>query len=161
MPGCGKSTLGRRLAKIRGMSFVDTDTLIERAEKKSLQDIVNRRGVRYLRQLESHVLSNMTVENTVIATGGSAVYSHAAMRHLGANGVVVYLQISLTTLVQRVDNVSRRGLAKMKSHSLPRLYSDRVDLYHANADIIMPNDRPMSALSMGALGLQIDDFFDV
>ena len=106
MPGCGKSTLGRRLAKIRGMSFVDTDTLIERAEKKSLQDIVNRRGVRYLRQLESHVLSNMTVENTVIATGGSAVYSHAAMRHLGANGVVVYLQISLTTLVQRASNKS-------------------------------------------------------
>jgi shikimate kinase len=161
MPGCGKSTLGKRLAKLRRMSYIDTDSLLENVENMHIQDIVNRRGVRYLRQLESDLLSTLNLENTVIATGGSAVYSDSAMRHLGTDGVMVYLQISLMTLVKRVNNVSSRGLAKMNSHPLPRLYADRADLYQASADIIMSNDRPISALSMSDLNLQIDDFFDV
>lgn len=161
MPGCGKSTLGKRLAKLRTMSYLDTDTLLESVENMHIQDIVNRRGVRYLRELEHDVLSSLELENTVIATGGSAVYSDGAMRHLGIDGVMVYLQISLTTLVKRVKNVSSRGLAKMNSHSLPRLYADRADLYQAAADIIMPNDKPISALSMSDLNDQVDDFFDV
>lgn len=161
MPGCGKSTLGKRIATLRSMSYLDTDSLLESAENMDIQDIVNRRGVRYLRELESDVLSALELDNTVIATGGSAVYSDAAMRHLGTDGVMVYLQISLATLVKRVKNVSSRGLAKMNSHPLPRLYADRADLYQAAADIIMPNDKPISALSMSSLNQQIDDFFDV
>ena len=56
MPGSGKSTLGRRLAKLRGMSFVDTDIILEQVENMPIQDIVNRRGVAYLRFLEGVVL---------------------------------------------------------------------------------------------------------
>lgn len=161
MPGCGKSTLGKRLARMRDMQYIDTDFLLERTENMHIQDIVNRRGVRYLRELESEVLSNLNLENTVIATGGSAVYSDAAMRHLGCDGVMVYLQISLATLVTRVNNVSSRGLAKMKSHSLPRLYADRAELYQEVADIIVSNNKPISALSMDKLNRHISAFFDV
>jgi len=161
MPGCGKSTLGKRLAQLRGMNYIDTDRVLERVANMHIQDIVNRLGVRYLRELESDVLSNLELENTVISTGGSAVYSDVAMQHLGVEGVMVYLQISLATLVRRVDNVASRGLVKMKSHPLPRLYAERADLYQAAADIIMSNDRPMSALSMSDLNQRIDDFFDV
>ncbi|MFT6407032.1 MAG: shikimate kinase [Arenicella sp.] len=141
MPGSGKSTLGQRLANLRGMSFIDTDHILEQVENMHIQDIVNRKGVKYLRFLEGVVLSQLDFENHVIATGGSAVYSHQAMNHLGTIGARVYLQISLRTLTQRVDNATSRGLAKMKSHSLPRLYSDRVSLYHSAADITVSNDR--------------------
>jgi len=161
MPGSGKSTLGRRLAQQRRLRFVDTDLMLERRENMPIQAIVNRRGIRHLRQIEADVLSSLSVNECVIATGGSAVYSDLAMQHLGDIGARVYLQISLPTLVARVNNVASRGLAKMKSHPLPRLYAERVDLYQAHADIIANNDRPMTALSMHALNRQLDHFFEV
>ncbi len=160
MPGSGKSTLGKRLASMRNMTFVDTDRLLERAENMHIQDIVNRKGVKYLRSLESTVLSQLDLENHVIATGGSAVYSKLAMRHLGAIGARVYLKISMRTLTQRIDNEASRGLAKMKSHSLPRLYNDRIGLYSAVADLTVTNDRPMTAVGMSALNQQLDQFFN-
>jgi len=160
MPGCGKSTLGKRLAKIRGMTFIDTDHILEQVENMSIQDIVNRKGVRYLRFLEGVVLAQLDFKNHVIATGGSAVYSDDAMRHLGDIGARVYLKISMRTLTQRVDNVASRGLAKMKSHTLPRLYQERVGLYEAAADITAVNDRPMTAVGLGILDRQLDEFFD-
>lgn len=161
LPGCGKSTLGKQLAKIRKIKFLDTDHLLESAENMPIQDIVNRRGISYLRELEAEVLSSLECEDTVISTGGSAIYSDRAIQHLGVDGVIVYLQISLATLIQRVQNVSSRGLVKMKSHPMPRLYAERADLYQEAADIIMPNDRPVSALVMSDLNQQIDDFFNV
>lgn len=159
MPGSGKSTLGRRLAKLRGLSFVDTDVILEQVENMPIQDIVNRRGVAYLRYLEGAVLSQLDFENHVIATGGSAVYSQTAMEHLGSLGARVYLQISLKTLTLRVNNVASRGLAKMKSHPLPRLYAERASLYQDAADIVVSNDRPMTAISIGELNATLDHFF--
>jgi len=95
----------------------------------------------------------------VIATGGSAVYNSKAIKHLGILGARVYLEISMTTLRQRVTNVESRGLAKMKSHSLPRLYLEREPLYQAAADIISINNRPITATSMSVLNQQLDRFF--
>ena len=102
MPGSGKSTIGKRLAKELGMDFLDTDTLLEKRVNLPIQDIVNLRGLACFRALEESVLTNVVCENTVIATGGSAVYSQAAMQHLGENGKRVYLRISLATMLQRV-----------------------------------------------------------
>lgn len=160
MPGSGKSTLGRRLARLRSLEFVDTDLMLEQQANMPIQAIVNRRGVRKLRQLEADLLSSLALENHVIATGGSAVYSATAMQHLGSMGPRVYLQISLPTLVKRVNNVASRGLVKMKSHPLPRLYAERVSLYSSSADIIANNDRPITALSMHRLNNELDTFFE-
>ena len=159
MPGSGKTTLGRRLANMRGMKFVDTDRVIEQAVNMKIQEIVDRKGVYYLRDLEGDILSGLALKNHVIATGGSAVYSDSAMRHLGSMGALVYLKISLRTLTRRVNNESSRGLAKMKSHSLPRLYNERVALYEAAADITVSNDLPMTAVGLGGLNKQLDGFF--
>lgn len=159
MPGSGKSTLGRRLARQRNLKFIDTDLLLERHENMPIQAIVNRRGVNHLRKIEAQILSTLTLENHVVATGGSAVYSQIAMQHLGDIGARVYLQISLATLVTRVNNVTSRGLAKMKSHPLPRLYAERETLYRAYADIVANNNRPITAVSMHALHRKLDAFF--
>jgi len=159
MPGSGKSTIGRRLAKLRGMEFIDTDRLLEQHENMPIQAIVNRLGVRHLRRIEGEILSSLELKNHVISTGGSAVYSNAAMQHLGAMGARVYLQISLPTLVARVTNLGSRGLAKMKSHPLPRLYAERVGLYHAAADVLVDNNRPITAVTLHAINQQIDNFY--
>lgn len=160
MPGSGKSTLGKRLAKMRRMEFIDTDDVLEQLENMPIQDIVNRKGVNYLRALEGEVLSQLNYQNHVISTGGSAVYSQQAMAHIGSLGARVYLKISMRTLTQRINNVESRGLAKMKSHSLPRLYSERAPLYEEIADIVAINDRPMTAVGLDTINQQLDYFFN-
>jgi len=151
MPGSGKSTLGRKLATQLNKQFIDTDGLIEADQNMSLQAVVNRRGLSFMRQIEERILSDLVLEDHVVATGGSAVYSKRAMRHLSKDGIRVYLNISLATLIKRVRNTDSRGLVKLPSYSLPRLYAERAPLYQAVADIDFTNDWPSTALSIESL----------
>ena len=156
MPGSGKSTLGRRLAKTHSMSFVDTDELIERRFGASLQQLLNRHGYLLLRELEQQVLCSLKLQNHVISTGGSAVYSAASMEHLASLGSIVYLHISVVTLLSRVNNSDARGLAKLPQQSLPSLYRERLPLYRRWANITIDNNRPMSAWQFEELVSQIE-----
>ena len=160
MPGSGKSTLGKRLAKTRGLQFTDTDTLIEQLENKPIQRIVDRRGVAYLRSLEEQVLCGLDLCGHIVATGGSAVYSTAAMRHLGSMGVRVYLRISLATMTRRVQANLNRGLAKMPGHPLARMYCERKDLYESSADITVDNNWPISAVRFDELNRELDGYLN-
>ena len=98
MPACGKSVTGVILAKSLKMNFIDADLLIQERAGKSLQDIINADGIETFKSIEEEVLNAINVKNTVIATGGSAVYYDSAMRHLKENGVVVYIEASLATI---------------------------------------------------------------
>ncbi|RBP49110.1 shikimate kinase [Arenicella xantha] len=158
MPGCGKSTLGRRLAAMRGLRFIDTDKLIEADQNLPIQQIVNLRGVAYLREVEASVLNRLDVQNSIIATGGSAVYSQIAMQHLAEQGVCIYLEISLATLMRRVKPSQNRGLAKLPQHPLPRLYYERLPLYQAVADITVNNNWPLTAVRLSILNRRINDY---
>src|SRR5690606_24715443 len=82
MPGAGKSTLGLLLAKEMTRDFVDTDVHIQVRANQSLQSIVDNSGYLTLRQLEEEALLDLDLDNHVIATGGSVVYSEAGMAHL-------------------------------------------------------------------------------
>ena len=75
MPGAGKSTLGVVLAKILGMDFVDGDILIQNQVGNTLQKIIDAQGVDGFLQVENDALAAVDVQNTVISTGGSAIYS--------------------------------------------------------------------------------------
>ena len=93
MPGAGKSTVGVILAKALGMEFCDTDLIIQKNENMLLQDIINNNGIEYFKQCEEKNILTLTCQNTVIATGGSAVYSEKAMAHLKSGGSTVYLSV--------------------------------------------------------------------
>ncbi len=93
MPGSGKSPVGVLLAKQATMGFVDTDLLIQASESRFLQDIVDSEGHDALRRIEEQVLLSAHYENNVITTGGSAVYSAAAMAPLKHHGRVVFLDV--------------------------------------------------------------------
>lgn len=82
MPGAGKSTVGVILAKWSQRQFVDTDLLIQTDQQRSLQEIVDSDGHQELRAIEERVILEMDVHGSVVATGGSVVYSPAAMQHL-------------------------------------------------------------------------------
>jgi len=135
MPGAGKSTVGVLLAKRTCRSFVDTDVLIQSQEGRPLQEIVDKDGHLALRAIEEQVIVGHGCIGCVIATGGSAVYSPVAMEHLKRHGTVVFLDVDLATLEERVQDLDTRGLAKRPHQSFRDLYNERKPLYRKYADI--------------------------
>jgi shikimate kinase len=135
MPGSGKSTVGIILAKLTGRDFVDTDVLIQAMQGRALQDIVDRDGYVALHAIEGKILLSLDCRNQVIATGGSAVYCHAAMTHLKSGGIVVFLDVNLQTLEKRIHDYETRGLAKRPGQSVADLFAERSALYRQYADI--------------------------
>jgi len=135
MPGSGKSTVGVILAKMTSHDFVDTDLLIQTLVGRSLQDIVDMESNLALRRIEEDVLLGLNCRNHVIATGGSAAYSHAAMMYLKSNGLMVFLDVDLPTLASRVIDFDTRGLAKRPDQSFADLFHERFPLYAKYADV--------------------------
>jgi shikimate kinase len=135
MPGSGKSTVGVILAKLTSRDFVDGDVLIQTSQDRSLQDIVDTEGHMALRRIEEEVLVALHCINHVIAPGGSAAYSHAAMTHLKSNGVVIFLDVDLPTLESRIHDFDTRGLAKRPDQTFTDLFEERFALYTKYADI--------------------------
>lgn len=142
MPGAGKSTLGIVLAKIMNYDFVDADLVIQQQCDKTLERIIDACGPEGFIEVENQVLIGMTAEHTVIATGGSAVYSDEAMQHLGSIGRVVYLKISYDELRGRLADLSERGVVMKggRGMSLRELYDERKPLYECYADITVDVD---------------------
>lgn len=141
MPGAGKSTNGLLLAKALGKDFLDTDVLIQVCEGKTLQQIMDDSDYLKLRLIEESALTNIDVQNTVIATGGSAVYSVAGMAQLKKNGVIVYLETPLKTLEQRIHDYETRGIAKHPEQSFDDLFYERSKMYSQHADITINCDQ--------------------
>lgn len=135
MPGSGKSTVGVVLAKRISLNFVDTDVLIQIREYRTLQDIVDEDGHMALREIEENVLVGLDCKNYVIATGGSAAYSHPAMTHLKKDGIVVFLNVDIDTLRSRVADYDTRGLAKRPDQTFEELFEERYVLYQEYSDI--------------------------
>lgn len=141
MPGAGKSTVGVILAKRSARDFVDTDLVIQKTEKRSLQEILDTDGYLGLRRIEERVLLSMQLCGHVIATGGSAVYSDAAMEHVKRMGIVVFLDADLDEIRSRVTDFDSRGIAKRADQSFEALFEERRVLYRKYADITIDGAR--------------------
>ncbi|MBD2858006.1 shikimate kinase [Spongiibacter sp. KMU-158] len=134
MPASGKSTLGRMLAARLRRKFVDTDTLIETATGEPLQHTLDREGYLKLRDLEEQAILAEDFHSAIVATGGSAVYSEAAMAHLRQFGPLVFLDVPLTELNIRLSNFGSRGIASAPGSGLADIYADRQPRYLRTAD---------------------------
>jgi len=135
MPGAGKSTVGVILAKRLGFSFVDTDLLIQMRTGKLLQETIDCEGTAAFRQLEEQVLLEFNACNAVVATGGSAIYSEKAMRHLAAIGTIIFLDVPLNELKQRLHDMESRGLVIDPGTGLAELYAERLPRYRRWAEV--------------------------
>lgn len=141
MPACGKSTVGVVLAKTVGKDFVDTDILIQQREGKTLQEIIDAEGNDAFHGIEEDILVGFEGENTVISTGGSAIYFPKAIEHFKKKGIIVYLKVSLDTILERLDNIKTRGVTLNPGQTMTELYEERVPLYEKNSDLIIEADR--------------------
>lgn len=135
MPGAGKSTVGVVLAKTAALEFVDTDLLIQKQTGRKLQEIIDSDGIDAFLKTESEIISAISAENSVIATGGSAVFSENAMNNLRRDGVIVYLDVPLNEIKRRVDNITTRGIAMKSGETLETVYNERLPLYKKYSDI--------------------------
>ena len=135
MSGAGKSTLGVLLAKALGKSFSDTDILIQQKDGRLLQDIIDRDGTDAFLRIEEETVSAVEMKNTVIATGGSVVYSERAMEKLSSDGICIYLHVDFEELSARLKNITTRGIVFKNASSLREVYEERLPLYEKYADI--------------------------
>jgi shikimate kinase len=140
MPGSGKSTIGNVLAKLIGYRFLDTDLMIQNMEGKVLQDIIDEDGLAVFMTAEEKALCATYCDETVIATGGSAIYSKRGMKHLKSMGKVVYLKLSISEIEKRLYNLSSRGVAGAKEKTLSEIFDERRPLYEEYADYTIECD---------------------
>lgn len=140
MPGAGKSTLGVQLAKILGMGFIDTDVLIQQTESKLLYEILEETDYLNLRRIEQNLLLALDCNNHLIATGGSAVYSEAGMDRLKSLGPIVFLDVPMEELLNRIGDYSLRGIASDQRQSFADIYKERIPLYKKYAQISIQCD---------------------
>ncbi len=140
MPGCGKSTVGVLLAKMAGLKFIDSDILIQEKEGKRLFEIIAEKGNDAFLEIENRVNLGINGYNTVIATGGSAVYCNEAMQFLKSIGTVVYMKVSFCEIEKRITNFSTRGIIIKSGNTLLDLYNERSPLYEKYADVTVECD---------------------
>lgn len=141
MPGSGKSTCGVLAAKALLKNFFDTDLLLQGMEEEKLQDIIDKKGIDYFLNAEEKAVLSLDINATVIATGGSVVYSQRAMEHLKSMGRVIYLHLDYDTMVKRIKNITTRGVVLKSGTSLLDMYNERLPLYKQYADDVIYCDK--------------------
>ncbi len=137
MPACGKSTVGVLVAKKLGFAFVDTDLVIQEQQGKLLQQILDEQGVDALLEAEKKAIKSLKVSKTVVATGGSAVFSSDAMEHLKKDGVAVYIKLPFHIIDQRLNDLDTRGVAGSATKTLAEIFDERAPFYEKYADVTL------------------------
>ena len=136
MPATGKSTVGVILAKLIGFNFLDADILIALDQNRTLSQIISEDGYDRFIEIEGNVGKSIKCERTVIATGGSMVFSVDAMKNLSENGIVVWLDTPVSELEKRLlGSLEDRGVATPVKMSFSEIYEMREPLYRKYADI--------------------------
>ncbi len=103
--GCGKTTVGRKLAKILNCQFVDLDFLVEEGEKTTIEEIFKNHGENTFRNIESRYLKNLNAKgNIVVSTGGGTPCFNDNMSYMLENGVCIYIKMESKVLRDRLEN---------------------------------------------------------
>ena len=125
MPGSGKSTVGKKLAKLLGWNFLDLDRQIEDRQGMKLWQINEAGGHDLLKSVEQQVALEVDCRQTVIAPGGSIVYSEPAMSRLRELGQIVFLDVPLGILAVRIGDIKARGVIIRQDMDLGDLLEER------------------------------------
>ncbi len=136
MPGAGKTTIGKALAKQLNYQFIDLDHIIERNSLMFIDEFFEKYGEETFRVQEKKALSEIVGDNLVISTGGGIVKDRTNKALM--NGIKVYLDTDISIIEERIKHDIQRPLLKTKS--LDMLYQERMLSYVFFADLIVSND---------------------
>ena len=141
LPGCGKSTIGRNLARRWSISFVDVDVAIEERIGGTIRDFFAKQGEAMFREVEQAVLADLLSkpEKMVIATGGGAVLKAENRQQLIKNAQVVYLSSSPHEIARRLQRDTQRPLLQVSNplQKMLDLFAVRDPLYKEVADFVV------------------------
>ncbi len=150
LPGSGKSTVGRQLARRLGLRFVDSDQIVEQRLGCSIRQFFEREGEPAFRDIEQQVIAELTLgEAGVISTGGGAVLRPDNRRNLHERTRVVYLHSIAEEVFRRLRHDRNRPLLQVADPlmRLKDLYAVRDPLYRETAHLVIETGRPsVSAL---------------
>lgn len=137
MPGSGKTTVARNLAKALNLTYIDLDGMIEKDAKMFIEDIFEKYGEQTFRSLETEALKRLPEDGAVIACGGGivTVKSNQLLMH----GLTIYLDTDIEVIRERLKTDYVRPLLKQKS--LETLYDERFLKYQDFADLIVSNQQ--------------------
>lgn len=136
--GSGKTTVGKSLAKLLEMRFVDIDKLISAREKKSVNDIFIEKGQTYFRDIEREIIAQESIKNNcVISTGGGSIIDNENIKRLRETSFIVYLDCTIECLYQRLKNSTTRPIlndSTDRRKTIEDLFEKRKFLYEISAD---------------------------
>lgn len=141
--GSGKSAVGRQLARVLGLDFIDSDEEIERRTGVDIPFIFEKEGEEGFRRREQEVIADLTGrDGIVLATGGGAIIAEDNRRLLAARGTVVYLEATIDQQVTRTRHGRERPLltGRDPEQTLRELMAFREPLYREIADLTVPTD---------------------
>jgi shikimate kinase len=141
--GAGKSAVGRQLAKMLHLDFVDSDEEIEARTGVDIAFIFEKEGEEGFRRREAKVIDELSqMQGIVLATGGGAVTDPDSRSRLGARGYVVYLRTSVEQQLERTNRGRERPLLENRDRSevLQQLMAERDPLYREIADLVVDTD---------------------
>ena len=147
--GCGKSTVGKRLAHRLGLEFVDADTEIERAANMSVAEIFAEHGEPYFRSGEERVIARLLREGPqVLATGGGAFMRETTRAEIAEHGLSIWLKVDFDTVMARVRRRSTRPLLQNPDPegTMRKLMADREPVYAKAALTVTSKDVPHEAV---------------
>lgn len=156
MSGAGKSTLGVLLAKAINYKFIDTDLLIQCYTGQKLQETIQEKGIEVFKQIEEKRILSIRDSRTIIATGGSVVYSEQAMKHLKTNAQILYLEVPYDEVKKRLSNISTRGIVMKEGQTLKEVYDEREPLYKKYADIVIEVGQETIEETINKLVIQLE-----
>ena len=159
LPGSGKTTIGRQLARRLGLPFVDSDQVIEERLGCSIREYFAREGEDAFRDVEQAVLDDLSRHHHgVLSTGGGAVLREANRRHLHERGHVIYLRTSPEDVFRRVRHDTGRPLLQVDDPlgRLRSLYEARDALYRETAHFVLETGRPSVATLVNKLVMQLE-----
>jgi shikimate kinase len=159
LPGSGKSTVGRQLARRLGLPFTDTDHAIEQRIGCSIREFFEREGEAAFRDIEEAVIDELAhADSGVLATGGGAVRRPANREHLRANGHVIYLRSTPEELFRRLRHDTNRPLLQVADPlaRLRALYEERDPLYRETAHFVIETGRPSVPTLVNMIVMQLE-----
>lgn len=133
MAAAGKTTIGKALSSIIDWPAVDADNCIEAVYGVSLHDITTALSKEEFLDLESQAICGLRLKRCIISTGGSVVYRQRTMEHLARLGPIIYLDVPLPIILERISRKPDRGLAIAPGQTIEDLYNERVQLYRKYA----------------------------
>ena len=133
--GCGKSTIGVRLAKALDVPFTDMDTYITEQAGRSIPEIFEQDGEAYFRDLETQAVRDLSVREGVIACGGGAMLREINAKIAAESGIVLFLDVPFRTCYLRIANTDRPIVRRSTRQELYDLYQKRRGIYKRHSTL--------------------------